>query len=179
MIHRGRSRNVPAMNTQIHFDIGSSTLGQVLVALNDKSICAILLGDSPATVKRELRQRFPAAQPVEDAGRLARELKQVIAFADGRSATLDLPLDPAGTQFQQRVWRALRGIPIGKTASYADIARRIDAPKSFRAVAQACGANPLALAIPCHRVVRNDGALSGYRWGVARKRALLEREAAR
>ena len=167
------------MNTDIHFDIGSSTLGQVLVALNDKGICAILLGDSPATVKRELRQRFPSAQPVQDAVRLARVLKQVIAFADGRSAALDLPLDPAGTEFQQRVWRALRGIPAGKTASYADIARRIDAPKSFRAVAQACGANPLALAIPCHRVVRNDGALSGYRWGVARKRALLEREAAR
>ena len=129
MIPAARLRNVAAMNTLIHFDIGSSTLGHVLV--------------------------------------------------DGRRATLGLPLDAAGTPFQQRVWNALRGIPAGKTASYADIARRIDAPNSFRAVAQACGANPLALAIPCHRVVRNDGALSGYRWGVARKRALLEREAAR
>jgi AraC family transcriptional regulator, regulatory protein of adaptative response / methylated-DNA-[protein]-cysteine methyltransferase len=179
MIRRGPTRNVAAMNTHIHFDIGSSTLGQVLVALNDKGLCAILPGDSPATVKRELRERFPGAQIEQDPARLARVLPKVLAFVDGRSATLDLPLDPAGTDFQQRVWRALRGIPVGKTASYADIARRIDAPKSFRAVAQACGANPLALVIPCHRVVRNDGALSGYRWGVARKRALLEREAAR
>ena len=167
------------MNTHIHFDIGSSTLGQVLVAINDKGICAILPGDSARAVTRELRERFPSARIEQHAARLARVLPQVIAFVDGRSATLDLPLDPAGTEFQQRVWRALRGIPSGKTVSYADIARRIDAPKSFRAVAQACGANPIALAIPCHRVVRNDGALSGYRWGVARKRRLLAREAAR
>ena len=169
--------NVAAMNTAIHFDIGSSTLGRVLVAINEKGICAILLGDSPQTVTRELRQRFPAA--VQDPARLARVLPQVIELVEGRDTTLDLPLDPGGTEFQQRVWRALRRIPSGATASYADIARRIDAPKSFRAVAQACGANPIALAIPCHRVVRNDGALSGYRWGVARKRALLEREARR
>lgn len=179
MIRCGRPANVAAMNTDIRFDIGSSTLGQVLVALNDKGICAILLGDSVAAVKRDLRARFPHAGLEQDAARLARVLPKVLAFVDGRSATLELPLDPAGTEFQQRVWRALRGIPSGKTASYADIARRIEAPKSFRAVAQACGANPIALAIPCHRVVRNDGALSGYRWGVARKRTLLEREAAR
>lgn len=179
MIRRGKASNVAAMNTHIHFDIGSSTLGRVLVALNDKGVCAILPGDSPDMVKRELRERFPSAQIERDPARLARVLPTVLAFVDGRSATLDLPLDPAGTEFQQRVWRALRGIPAGETASYADIARRIDAPKSFRAVAQACGANPLALVIPCHRVVRNDGALSGYRWGVARKRALLEREGAR
>jgi AraC family transcriptional regulator, regulatory protein of adaptative response / methylated-DNA-[protein]-cysteine methyltransferase len=179
MIRRGRPVNVATMNTHIHFDIGSSTLGQVLVATNEKGICAILLGHSAPTVTRELRQRFPEARLEQDTARLARVLPKVLAFADGRSASLDLPLDPAGTEFQQRVWRALRGIPTGQTASYVDIARRIDAPKSFRAVAQACGANPIALAIPCHRVVRNDGALSGYRWGVARKRALLEREAAR
>lgn len=179
MIRRGKASNVAAMNTHIHFDIGSGTLGRVLVALNDRGVCAILPGDSPDMVKRELRERFPSAQIERDPARLARVLPTVLAFVDGRSATLDLPLDPAGTEFQQRVWRALRGIPAGETASYADIARRIDAPKSFRAVAQACGANPLALVIPCHRVVRNDGALSGYRWGVARKRALLEREGAR
>jgi AraC family transcriptional regulator of adaptative response/methylated-DNA-[protein]-cysteine methyltransferase len=179
MIRRGHPATVATMNTHIHFDIGSSTLGQVLVATNEKGICAILLGNSAPTVTRELRERFPEAQLERDAARLTRVLPKVLAFAEGRSATLDLPLDPAGTEFQQRVWRALRGIPSGQTASYADIARRIDAPKSFRAVAQACGANPIALAIPCHRVVRNDGALSGYRWGVARKRALLEREAAR
>jgi AraC family transcriptional regulator of adaptative response/methylated-DNA-[protein]-cysteine methyltransferase len=170
---------VLAMNTHIHFDIGSSTIGYVLVAINDKGICAILPGDSARAVKRELRERFPSARADQDPARLAQVLPRVIAFVEGRNATLDVPLDPAGTEFQQRVWRALRRIPAGKTASYADIARRIDAPQSFRAVAQACGANPIAFAIPCHRVVRHDGALSGYRWGVARKRALLEREAAR
>jgi AraC family transcriptional regulator, regulatory protein of adaptative response / methylated-DNA-[protein]-cysteine methyltransferase len=164
------------MNTHIHFDIGSSALGRVLVALNETGLCAILLGDSPRDVMRELRERFPDAQLVQDAERLANALPQVIELAEGRRASLDLALDPAGTEFQRRVWRALRQIPTGATASYAEIARRIDAPQSFRAVAQACGANPLALAIPCHRVVRNDGALSGYRWGVARKRALLDRE---
>jgi AraC family transcriptional regulator, regulatory protein of adaptative response / methylated-DNA-[protein]-cysteine methyltransferase len=173
MIPRDRVSNVAAMSTAIHFDIGSSTLGRVLVATHDKGICAILLGDSSQAVTHELRLRFPAV--VHDAARLAHVLPQVL-FVEGRAATLDLPLDPGGTEFQQRVWRALRRIPPGATASYADIARRIDAPKSFRAVAQACGANPIALAIPCHRVVRNDGALSGYRWGVARKRALLESE---
>lgn len=177
MIGPGRAPIVLAMNTHIHFDIGSSTLGQVLVASNDKGICAILLGDSPAAVTRELRERFPASEIERSPSRLARAMPQVIGLVEGRQVSLDVPLDPAGTEFQQRVWRALRRIPVGKTVSYADIARRIDAPKSFRAVAQACGANPLALAIPCHRVVRNDGALSGYRWGVARKRALLEREA--
>ena len=165
------------MNSLIHFDIGSSTLGQVLVAVNDKGICAILLGDSPQAVIRELRGRFPGAAIARHAARLTPVLPKVVDLVDGHRTNLELPLDPAGTEFQQRVWRALRRIPHGSTASYADIARRIDAPRSFRAVAQACGANPIALAIPCHRVVRNDGALSGYRWGVARKRALLEREA--
>jgi AraC family transcriptional regulator of adaptative response/methylated-DNA-[protein]-cysteine methyltransferase len=179
MIRAARLRNVAAMNERIHFDIGSSTLGHVLVAINEKGICAILPGDSPRAVTRELRERFPAAQIERDPRRLTGALPRVISFIDGRIATLGLPLDAVGTPFQQRVWNALRDIPPGKTASYGDIARRIDAPNSFRAVAQACGANPLALAIPCHRVVRNDGALSGYRWGVARKRALLEREATR
>jgi AraC family transcriptional regulator of adaptative response/methylated-DNA-[protein]-cysteine methyltransferase len=179
MIRAARLRNVAAMNERIHFDIGSSTLGHVLVAINEKGICAILPGDSPRAVTRELRERFPAAQIERDPRRLTGALPRVISFIDGRIATLGPPLDAGGTPFQQRVWNALRDIPPGKTASYGDIARRIDAPNSFRAVAQACGANPLALAIPCHRVVRNDGALSGYRWGVARKRALLEREATR
>jgi AraC family transcriptional regulator, regulatory protein of adaptative response / methylated-DNA-[protein]-cysteine methyltransferase len=164
------------MNTRIHFDIGPTTLGTVLVATSAKGICAILLGDSDRHVKRELAERFPDAKRVRDARRLAAALKHVSAFIESPRADLDLPLDLSGTQFQQRVWRVLRGIPRGETASYADVARRIAAPKSFRAVAQACGANPVALAVPCHRVVRNDGGLSGYRWGVARKRALLERE---
>ncbi|HET9864295.1 MAG TPA: methylated-DNA--[protein]-cysteine S-methyltransferase [Steroidobacteraceae bacterium] len=164
------------MNTHISFDIGSSSLGRVLVATNPRGICAILLGDSEPAVTRELRARFPGAQLTRDRHRLSRTLRQAIDCADGKVASLDLPLDPAGTAFQQRVWRALREIPAGATASYAQIARRIDAPRSFRAVAQACGANPIALGIPCHRVVRNDGGLSGYRWGVARKRVLLENE---
>jgi len=176
MIRRALGRNVLAMNTNIHFDIGSSSLGRVLVAITDKGLCAILLGDSPQAVTRELRERFPDAQLTREPGQVSSSLRQVIDLVDGRRTALDLPLDPAGTEFQQLVWRALRRIPPGSTASYRDIARRIDAPTSFRAVAQACGANPLALAIPCHRVVRSDGGLSGYRWGVARKRALLDNE---
>jgi AraC family transcriptional regulator of adaptative response/methylated-DNA-[protein]-cysteine methyltransferase len=179
MIWPGRASTLSAMNANICFDIGSSSLGHLLVAVNEKGICAILPGDSPRAVLRELRERFPSARIEKDSARLAPVLPPVIDFFDGRSARLELPLDPAGTEFQQRVWRALRAIPAGATASYAEIARRVNAPKSFRAVAQACGANPLALAIPCHRVVRSDGGLSGYRWGAARKRALLEREAAR
>lgn len=164
------------MNTHIHYEIGSTTLGQVLVAINRKGICAILLGDSRRAVAHSLRERFPHADLRQDASRLAAALQQVVALIDGRRTALDLPLDPVGTEFQRRVWRELGKIPAGATASYADIAHRIDAPKSCRAVAQACGANPLALAIPCHRVVRHDGGLSGYRWGVERKRKLLARE---
>ena len=126
-----------------------------------------------------MRERFPDAELWRDSRRLARALPRVIGFIESPTGELDLLLDPEGTDFQRRVWRALRKIPSGTTTSYADIARKIDAPKSVRAVAQACGANALALAIPCHRVVRSDGALSGYRWGAMRKRALLEREAAR
>jgi AraC family transcriptional regulator of adaptative response/methylated-DNA-[protein]-cysteine methyltransferase len=179
MIRRGRASKVAAMNTQIQFDIGSSSLGRVLVANNHKGVCAIFMADADNELIAQLRDRFPEAELTPDARALARTLPRVIAFIESPTGELDLPLDPAGTEFQRRVWRALRGIPTGATASYADIARRIDAPKSFRAVAQACGANPIALAIPCHRVVRNDGGLSGYRWGVTRKRALLEREATR
>ena len=167
------------MNTHIHFDIGSSTLGRALVANNDQGVCAIFMADTDNAVISQLRERFPEAELLRDPPRLASVLSRVIAYIESPSGVLDLPLDPEGTEFQRRVWRALVKIPAGTTASYADIARRIDAPKSVRAVAQACGANPLALAIPCHRVVRSDGALSGYRWGTARKRALLEREAAR
>jgi AraC family transcriptional regulator of adaptative response/methylated-DNA-[protein]-cysteine methyltransferase len=177
MIRRRPDVNVTLMNTHMDYAVGSTTLGQVLVAIDDQGIRAILLGASERSLRRELGERFPDATLRQDSTRLERVLTQVVELADGRRSALDLALAPAGTEFQQRVWRALRRIPSGSTASYADIARRIDAPRSFRAVAQACGANPIALAIPCHRVVRNDGALSGYRWGVARKRALLDREA--
>jgi AraC family transcriptional regulator, regulatory protein of adaptative response / methylated-DNA-[protein]-cysteine methyltransferase len=163
----------------IHFGFADSSLGAVAVARSSKGICAILLADHRRGLLSELRQTFPAAELVEDAGGLAPTLARVVRFVESPGAGIDLPLDVHGTEFQQRVWRALRKIPAGTTASYADIARKIDAPKSVRAVAQACGANTLALAIPCHRVVRSDGALSGYRWGVTRKRAMLDREAAR
>jgi AraC family transcriptional regulator, regulatory protein of adaptative response / methylated-DNA-[protein]-cysteine methyltransferase len=163
----------------LRYAFADTSLGAVAVARSPKGICAILLADHRRDLLSELRQTFPAAGLVEDVAGLAPTLARVVRFVESPEAGLDLPLDVHGTEFQQRVWRALRKIPAGKTASYADIARRIDAPKSVRAVAQACGANTLALAIPCHRVVRSDGALSGYRWGVTRKRALLDREAAR
>ena len=167
------------MNIHIHFDIGSSTLGRVLVAGNDNGICAIFMADRDNELISQMRERFPDAELSRDSARLARVLPRVIGFIELPIVELDLLLDLEGTDFQRRVWRALREIPSGTTASYADIARKINAPKSVRAVAQACGANTLALAIPCHRVIRSDGALSGYRWGAMRKRALLEREAAR
>jgi AraC family transcriptional regulator of adaptative response/methylated-DNA-[protein]-cysteine methyltransferase len=163
----------------IHFGFTESSLGVVAVARSAKGICAILLEDHRRDLLWDLRQQFPEAELVEDTAGLASALARVVQFVESPAAGIDLPLDVSGTDFQQRVWRALRKIPPGATVSYADIARRIDAPKSVRAVAQACGANRLALAIPCHRVVSSDGALSGYRWGVTRKRALLEREAAR
>ena len=162
------------MNTQIHFGFLKSSLGLVAVAASARGVCSITLGDDPAVLERDLRQRFPEAQLARDDGKLRRELDAVAAFIDDPARGFDLPLDPGGTDFQQRVWRALRGIPAGETVSYAEVARRIAAPKSFRAVAQACGANRIALAIPCHRVVREDGGISGYRWGVSRKRALLQ-----
>jgi AraC family transcriptional regulator of adaptative response/methylated-DNA-[protein]-cysteine methyltransferase len=165
------------MNTQIHFGIGDTSLGRVLVAVSAKGVCSILIGEQPAILARDLRRRFARAQLVRDDAKLRGALASVRAFIEAPAIGLDLPLDVTGTDFQKRVWRALTRIPAGATASYADIARRIDAPKSCRAVAQACGANPIALAIPCHRVVRSDGALSGYRWGAGRKRTLLAREA--
>jgi AraC family transcriptional regulator, regulatory protein of adaptative response / methylated-DNA-[protein]-cysteine methyltransferase len=141
---------------------------------------AILMGDDPAALARDLQDRFPQAQLIGGDAGFEALVAKVIGFVEapalGLNLPADLPLDMRGTAFQQRVWQALREIPAGSTASYAEIAKRIGAPKSVRAVAGACAANPIAVAIPCHRVVRSDGALSGYRWGVARKRALLDRE---
>lgn len=139
-------------------------------------MCAILLGDDPDKLVRDLQDQFAQAQLVGADRHFEQLIAQVVGFIEAPALGLDLPLDLRGTAFQERVWRALRDIPLGSTASYAQIAERIGAPKSFRAVAQACGANCLAVAIPCHRVVRSDGELSGYRWGVERKRQLLERE---
>jgi AraC family transcriptional regulator of adaptative response/methylated-DNA-[protein]-cysteine methyltransferase len=165
-------------NTEIRFAIGECSLGSILVARSERGVCAILMGDDPEALARDLQDRFPRATLVGGDADFERLVVKVIGFVEAPAQGLDLPLDVRGTAFQQRVWQALRDIPPGRTATYAEIASRIGAPKSVRAVAQACGANAIAVAIPCHRVVRNDGALSGYRWGVDRKRALLDSEAA-
>lgn len=161
----------------IRFAIAECSLGAILVAASDLGICAILLGDEPEALLRDLQDRFPQAELQGGDADFEQQVAQVIGYVEQPGLGLDLPLDIRGTAFQQRVWQALRAIPAGGTASYAEIAARIGSPKAVRAVAQACAANALAVAIPCHRVVRNDGALSGYRWGVERKRALLDREA--
>jgi AraC family transcriptional regulator of adaptative response/methylated-DNA-[protein]-cysteine methyltransferase len=160
----------------IRFAIGESWLGPILVAVSDKGICAILLGDDPDKLIHELEEHFTNAQLIGGDPEFEKLVAIVIGFVEAPSKGLELPLDIRGTSFQQRVWQALRKIPPGSTASYADIAKRIERPKSVRAVAQACGANGLAVAIPCHRVVRTDGGLSGYRWGVERKEKMLQRE---
>src|SRR5512134_46658 len=166
-------------DTQIRFAIGECSLGSILVAASERGVCAILLGDDPDALARDLQDQFPRAHLIGGDAAFEQLVAKVVGFVEAPGLGLDLPLDVRGTAFQQRVWQALREIPAGSTASYAQIADRIGAPKSVRAVAQACGANPIAVAIPCHRVVRQDGNLSGYRWGVVRKRVLLEREAER
>jgi AraC family transcriptional regulator, regulatory protein of adaptative response / methylated-DNA-[protein]-cysteine methyltransferase len=162
----------------IRFAVAECSLGSILVAATRQGVCAISLGSDPDRLVRELQDRFPAAQLSGGDADFDRLVATVVGFVENPRRGLGLPLDVRGTAFQQRVWRALREIPIGSTWSYADIARRIGAPTAVRAVAQACASNPVAVAIPCHRVVRRDGSLSGYRWGVERKRQLLEREAA-
>jgi len=164
-------------NMDIRFAIGECSLGSILVAASERGVCAILLGDDPDELARELQDRFPRAVLIGGDAGFEELVAKVVGLVEAPRLGLDLPLDVRGTVFQQRVWQALREIPAGKTVSYTEIAKRIGVPKSVRAVAQACSANPLAVAIPCHRVVRNDGGLSGYRWGVERKRVLLDREA--
>ncbi len=164
-------------NTEIQFAVGECSLGSILVAKSAKGICAILLGDDPDALVRDLQDRFPRAELIGGDAAFEAMVAKVVGFVEAPGRGLDLPLDLRGTAFQQRVWQALRGIPAGSTASYTEIATRIGEPKAVRAVAAACAANKLAVAIPCHRVVKRDGALSGYRWGVERKRSLLDREA--
>ncbi|PRA17685.1 MULTISPECIES: bifunctional DNA-binding transcriptional regulator/O6-methylguanine-DNA methyltransferase Ada [Pseudomonas] len=166
-------------NNAILFAVGQCSLGAILVAQSARGVCAILLGDDPDQLVRDLQDQFPKAELVGADQRFEQLVAQVVGLIEAPAVGLDLPLDLRGTAFQERVWQALRDIPPGSTASYAQIAERIGAPKSFRAVAQACGANSLAVAIPCHRVVRSNGELSGYRWGVERKQQLLAREKAR
>jgi AraC family transcriptional regulator, regulatory protein of adaptative response / methylated-DNA-[protein]-cysteine methyltransferase len=162
----------------IRFAVGQSSLGAILVASSKKGVASILLGNNPDELVRELQDRFPNANLIGADKDYEALVARVVGFVEAPVLGLDLPLDVRGTAFQQRVWQALKEIPAGKTASYADIARRIGSPKSVRAVARACAANNLAVAIPCHRVVRTDGSLSGYAWGVERKRALIVKEAA-
>ena len=158
--------------------IGRSSLGCVLVAATRRGVCAILMGDDPAALRVDLKARFPKAKLVAPTPGFAELVAEVVRFVDdpAREEGLNLPLDIRGTTFQRRVWEALRAIPAGETASYAEIAQRVGSPHAVRAVASACAANKIAVAIPCHRVIAADGALSGYRWGVERKRRLLERE---
>ncbi len=166
------------LNEEIRFAVGDSSLGAILVASSARGVAAILMGDEPDALVRELQDRFPKAHLIGGDPNYESFVAQVVGFVEAPRLGLNLPLDVRGTAFQQRVWQALQTIPAGQTVSYKQIASDIGAPASVRAVAGACAANNIALAIPCHRVVRNDGALSGYAWGVDRKRALIEREAA-
>jgi len=161
----------------IRFAVGECSLGSILVAATERGICAVFLGDDPEALVHELERRFPRAELIGADSSFEQLVAKVVGLVEKPRMGANLPLDIRGTAFQQRVWQALRSIPAGKTASYAEIASAINAPTAVRAVAGACAANALAVAIPCHRVVRADGHLSGYRWGVDRKRALLAREA--
>ena len=163
-------------NAEIYFAIGECSMGSILAAQTERGVCAILIGDDAEQLVRDLQDRFPNAKLVGDAAGYHDLVAKVVGLVENPKLSFDLPLDIRGTAFQQRVWKALQLIPPGTTATYTEIAAKIGMPRAVRAVAQACGANSLAIAIPCHRVIRNDGSLSGYRWGVERKRAILKRE---
>ncbi len=177
-----RSNRLPF--STVRYVLGTCKLGAILVAVAPEGICAILLGDAGDALVADLQRRFPQVLVAESgfapafAAGMASVLADVIALVEAPHTSLALPLAPRGTPFQQRVWQALRQIPVGRTVSYAELASIVGVLGGARAVAGACAANALAVAIPCHRVLRSDGALSGYRWGVARKQALLECEAA-
>lgn len=160
----------------VRFAFARSSLGIVLVAATDKGVCAVLLGDDAAALERELAQRFADAR-LDVGDRVLEDFTAKVAeIIEAPGKALELPLDPRGSPFELKVWQALRGIPPGTTASYSEIAVRVGAPKEAYAVGAACAANMIAVAIPCHRVVRKNGGLAGYRWGFKRKRALLARE---
>ncbi len=163
-------------DTEIRYATATCSLGLTLVATTEKGICSIMLGDDAAFLEQELVRRFPRARLIPGDRTFGEVVAKVVAFVEAPHEDLDLPLDIRGTAFQSRVWAALRAIPPGETTTYAEIARRIGKPAAVRAVGTACGANHIAVAIPCHRVVRSDGDLSGYRWGSERKEALLARE---
>ena len=161
---------------EVRFALGECSLGTILVASSEKGICAISLGSDPEQLLQEFQERFANASLSPGGEEFDAWVASVVGFVETPGAGLSLPLDIRGTAFQQRVWQALTEIPLGTTLSYTELAARVGSPRAVRAVARACATNTIALAIPCHRVVRSDGALSGYRWGVERKRALLERE---
>ena len=163
-------------STEIRFAVGECSLGTILVAASARGVCAIFFGDDPDVLVRELQDRFPRADLIGGDEAFEETVAKVVGFVETPGLGLDLPLDVRGTAFQQRVWQALCKIPAGSTLTYTEVARRIGSPKAVRAVGHACAVNAIAVAIPCHRVVRTDGTLSGYRWGVERKRALLEIE---
>ena len=164
-------------NEEIRFAVGQTSLGAILVASSAKGVASILLGDDPDALVRNLQDRFPAAHLIGADRDYEKLVARVVGFVETPGSGLNLPVDVRGTAFQRRVWQALQAIPVGKKVTYAEVARRIGSPKAVRAVAGACAANNLAVAIPCHRVVRTDGSLSGYAWGIERKRLLLDREA--
>lgn len=167
-----------AVDVPVIFAVGECSLGAVLVAATPNGVCAIEFGDDPTVLVHQLQDRFHAARLTGGDADFDSLVARVIALVEDPTAGVDLPLDIQGTAFQERVWRALRDVPAGVTVTYADIAQRIGSPAAVRAVAGACAANHLAVAVPCHRVIRTDGTISGYRWGVERKAALLHREAA-
>lgn len=171
------SQSVARRSEVIRFAIRKCSLGSVLVASSENGVRCITLGDDPDLLLEDLQSRFRNAEFVGGDAEFENIVVKIVGFVEAPKLGLDLPLDICGTAFQRRVWQALREIPLGRTASYSEVAAKIGSPKSVRAVAAACAANSIAVAIPCHRVVRTDGNLSGYRWGVARKRALLELEA--
>lgn len=175
--HATMTNATDSMTETIRYRVRQCTLGPLLIAANDRGVCAILFGDDPQALATDLAVRFPDSTLTQGDDTFDRMADRVMRFIDKPNGRVDFPLDASGTDFQKRVWQALREIAPGTTASYKEVAIRIGAPRAVRAIARACAANPVAVAIPCHRVVRSDGSMSGYRWGTARKRALLDREA--
>jgi AraC family transcriptional regulator, regulatory protein of adaptative response / methylated-DNA-[protein]-cysteine methyltransferase len=169
-------RSGPAPGPAIHYALAESDLGWALIAATDRGICRIDLDADPEALTARLADAFPQAQVVDDDAALRETVRRVLALLERPAHGLDLPLDIQGTAFQRRVWAALQEIPVGEIRTYGGVASSIGQPNAARAVARACAANPLAVAIPCHRVVRADGALGGYRWGLDRKAQLLARE---
>jgi AraC family transcriptional regulator of adaptative response/methylated-DNA-[protein]-cysteine methyltransferase len=163
----------------IHYTIGDSPLGRMLVAATPRGVCAVSLGSDDSGLETNLRAEYPGAQIEPDAQGLRREVECLLEYLNGVQPRLDLPLDVQATAFQLRVWEELRRIPYGETRTYTQVAEAIGRPKAVRAVANACASNPAALITPCHRVIRGDGSLGGYRWGLERKKTLLSEERAR